>query len=260
MIKLFKGLTLLYIAAVVGGAVAIGLLCEFLRLDSGYIFAFGFVWILFIGIVFIKNANARYRKIMEYMNNCQCRRFIEETLKLSKSKRQVNEIVSLNLSSAYINIGDFDKAMETLKTVPITFSKRPAQMVNEFIYFNNLFAAYCSDGDIEKAEAALKSMKIYIDAAELTEPHRSMCIKPYIDKQYKLNIEKGNFDGALEHFTNMYNTENTLIGKVNYSYNLGLVYEHNGDTEKAKEYFEFAAEKGGDTAVVGKAKEKLSKI
>ncbi len=260
MIKLFKGLTLLYIAAVVGGFVAIELFCRFLRLDMGYTFAFGFVWILFIGIVFVKKSNAKYSRIMEYMNNCECRRFIEETLKLSKSKKYVNNIVSLNLSSAYINIGDFDMAMETLKTVPITFSKHPAVMVNEFIYFNNLFAAYCSVGDIEKAEAALNSMKIYIDSAELTEPHRSLCIKPYVDKQYKLNIEKGNFEGALEHFANMYNTENTLIGKVNYSYNLGLVYEHNGDTEKAKEYFGFAAEKGGDTAVAVKAKEKLSKI
>ena len=52
-------------------------------------------------------------------------------------------------------------------------------------------------------------------------------------------------------------SQESPLRDVKIKYSLAVAYEKLGETEKAREYFDFAAKNGGDTYFAAAAKEKL---
>ena len=260
MIKLYKDLTILYFASIIALVIIDIFLQRFYYVPTLIVFIFNIIVFCLIVIFFYKTAQKRFLKLVEYFNNCQVNKYIDGLLKLSKSNNNINNTIKISLSSAYFAIGDNKKAIEILQTIQQSFSQNRVSLLNDFGLLNNYCALYILSKDIKNSVSFHNKMKMLLDNPNFKEPYRSQCNKIYLEKKYAINVINDEFAGAYRFFADALETENTLLGKVNFNYYLGLICLHNNDIEAAKKHFAFIAENGGDTAVCKKAKEKLEEI
>ena len=215
-------------------------------------------WFILAAIIATIFAAKINNKIVEILTQkCDPYEFIIRYEKiLKKPIGNMRTWVLLNLSSGYLTIGDLQKTIQIFDS-NLEFKNNRAGILNKFIYFNNA-CAYCLQGyDIANAEIMLENMLESLKHEKFPKQQYDHYYNFYIEKQYAINVSKGNYTGAEEVFSIQFNREKTQLGKVAAKYNLGRVYLHLNNLEAAVVAFEYVVSNGNKTFYVGKSLEFL---
>ena len=126
------------------------------------------------------------------------------------------------------------------------------------IYYNNLCAYYLQVNEIPDAEIMLENMLSALQNEKYPKQLYDLTYNAYTEKQYSINLAKGNYSGAEEVVSIQYNREKSKLGKVVAKYKLGKIYIHFERFDEAKEAFQYVIDSGNKTYYVGKSIELLS--
>ena len=216
-------------------------------------------WLLFDSAIATIFATKINNKIVEILTQkCDPYEFIVRYEKILK--RPIGNMrtwVLLNLSTGYLAIEDLQKTMRIFES-NLEFKNNRTGIFNKCIYYNNA-CAYCLQGyDITNAEIMLEHMLEFLKHEKFPKQQYDHYYNRYTEKQYQINILKGNYNGAEEVFTIQFNREKDRLGKVTAKYNLGRVYLHLNKLEAAVAAFEYVASNGNKTYYVGKSLELLN--
>ena len=256
MIRMFRKASILYFAICITG---IALLSVWGRFS-------GSLWYLY-SVIIISIAwwfsNTYAQKLSGKINNVllqECNpieyiAFYEKVLK-KKNVKKIRNYILLNLSTGYHSIGNAEECKRALDTIK-GFPNTRYGALNTVCFFNNLAGYYMMIKDLENAEDTLNSMKSALGNPKLAKMHYESYYHFYISKNFVLNMAKGNYSGAEEHFSIFFDKEKNLLGKVAAKYYLGKVYIHLGDSEKAVSAFEYVVQNGNLTFYTQKAREYL---
>ena len=216
-------------------------------------------WLLFAAAIATLFAVKINNKIVEiYTQKCDPYEYIVRYEKvLKRPLGNMRTFVLLNLSSGYLAIGDLQKTMQIFNS-NLEFKKNRAGILNKVFYFNNS-CVYCLQGcDIANAEIMLEHMLEGLNHEKFPKQQYDYYYNRYIEKQYVLNMLKGNYTGAEEVFSIQFNREKTKLGKVTAKYHLGRVYLHLNKLDAAVAAFEYVVSNGNKTYYVGKSLEFLN--
>ena len=83
---------------------------------------------------------------------------IEELIKKCKNKR-TKTVLMINLTAAYINLGENETAMKLLTNYEPEYDKGPVGDLNQIIYLNNLCEISIREGIFNLAEENMKVIK-----------------------------------------------------------------------------------------------------
>lgn len=249
VIILFKGLTAGYFISVFAGIAAIFALFE--TLGIGDLFGIlALIWVLFCAFFFNRAALKRITKINDILlEHCECRRYIAECEKLfAKATRKTKDYLLLNLSTGYIALGDFGRALSLLKTVNSVLNTS-----FKATYYNNLISVYLNLKDYDNAKAAQNAFCALLNNKINTALKNKISIIFKV-KECFLNIETGNYANVEETLLQISENEKKLFNRVAINYYLAKLYLKTGESEKAEKAIGFAAANGGDTYYAQKAK------
>ena len=151
------------------------------------------------------------------------------------------DFIKNDLAVAYYANGEFDKAIDILKSV------HSENIASTF----NLCVSYLGKNDIQGARMHHEIFKRY----KLSKLYY------YLGKRLdaEFDIAYGNFEKALAFYINDYEKFKSRYHRVNVSFKLAIIYGNLGEFEKQKELFEYVDENGGQLYIVKLAREWLEK-
>lgn len=254
MIKVYKNLKIAYFVTGALGAILIVILLKKLEL------LLGIVWVIVCFLFFELLANMRTVNLRNQCRLQEYRRVYESYLDKNKASRNENVgiVGKMNLSAAYIELGEPEKALSLLQSLSPEFLESKIGAQQKASYYNNLTVAYLAVHDVEHAEENLACMQSVLEDAALSEKMKKNLSDVYQTKQVLLEMEKGNYEGAEEHFLKRLKNNKIKITQVYCHYYLAEVYRHVENTKRERECLSFAAEHGGDTVYAEKAKSRLA--
>jgi len=179
--------------------------------------------------------------------------------KIFSVSKTVKTYVALNLSTAYINAGNYQAAGEVLAGVRY-FSKNRTGVMYQFFYHNNYFVYYIRTNHIHAAEETLGRMKLLMQSKKLRKKEKETFSAIYAEKKRLLQMEKGDYSDCQQVFEKAYKEADRTIGKVSYQYTLGKIYLHDGKIAEAEAAFTYAAENGGTSVYKKQALEQLEAL
>ena len=203
------------------------------------------------------NHDCDFQKFIAINYNFLQKNNIHRTTK--KNKERVRTLLLLNLSVAYLNIGDNVSAGQMLSGVDY-FSDNSSGAASKVVYYNNMFVYYLRINDIPSATQALEQMDAALQSSKLRKSDYDRYSTTYISKKHLVNMENGNYDGCEMHFSLMYNIESSILGKVSAKFTLGKIYLHDGKSIEAKQAFEYVINNGGTSYYVVKARDYLNQL
>jgi hypothetical protein len=267
MLRIFKSVFALYILAAVIGLVGFVVSGTTVVNDVEYGFGLSifeglvlfFIWIIFVIIILYRIVGKKLAKINKLLDDCKVSECVSAYEKLSKNPagEKGRMFIHLSLSTGYIYLGDTERLKQSLDKVLPNVLKSRRSIDGLVEYYNNYILYYLSIDDIESAEECLQKMKAAYDNPRVSQFRKVSYDNNYMNKRIRINIEKGEFDGAEAYYKLLLETKKKKIEKVAIHYSLGEVYTHYGRTDEAKAAFSYCVEHGGDTIYVSKSKEKL---
>ncbi len=201
-------------------------------------------------------AVVRLNKQLEMFHNCRVREYIAELEKFlsRKLRKNAKAYFLLNYAAAKIDLGEYTEALDILRNTELSKKKRFAQW--RLTKYHNMACALSFIGNYDEADSYAFLAKNEI--SDMRKRLREKASGTLTMLDCKLNINKGIFDNAEEYLTNM--KWETKKQQINCMYLLARIYQHNGNYEKAKEYYGFCADMGGDLKIAEYAKNQLSRM
>lgn len=165
----------------------------------------------------------------------------------TRARNNYEQMIKLNLSVAYLDLGEREKSLEMLLTVPTKFANNAAGATYRLTYYNNLAAVYLRLHNLEQAEQNLVLLKETLEYPGLLKSSRDVFFDAYQSKQILLEMEKGNYEGAEEFFLGCLKKESPKLTRVYNHYYLADIYRHFGNKERERECLTFVTDNGGDS-------------
>jgi tetratricopeptide (TPR) repeat protein len=110
---------------------------------------------------------------------------------------------------------------------------------------------------LDYAEKAIDYAKDAIKHPKLAQQSGIFAVA-LLQRRIRLNMERGNYEGAELFYSTLLDLDETEINKVECKFHLGRIFLHSNRMDKAKEAFEYVIENGNKTFFVEKAKSYLS--
>lgn len=198
-------------------------------------------------------------------DDCNAKKYIEKYEKLYKKnpQKQYDTFFRISLSTGYINLGQFEKALELLEKVKLNFKNDKKGTYIKIAYYNNLASIYLQLNNLEKTTEMIDKMKETIDNSKLDKVKLEEIELLYETRKIELELTKektlNNLDSAKDFYLKLLQNANKNNKKVNYNYKLSEIYKELGDKQKEEESINYVIENGGDTYYVQKAKELMNK-
>ncbi len=214
------------------------------------------VLLIFVdAFIFTRLASQKLTKeVIVLYGDCRIREYIDNLQKLFAGKKgTVVSLYNVLLERGYAAAGEYDKVYECSQKIKSRVYR--AQQLESLIdYYINMDRIEDAKKEIEE----LRKLTGKIKNAGL----KKSCETSIRNAEYSIRIKQGEYEGAVEHFTNTLNDLNPLltISKVSYSYTIGKVLLLQGEPEKARAYLQTAYDLGGDTKYKRYAEERLKEI
>ena len=268
MLRIFRSVFALYILAAAIGFVGFVASGTTVVNDVEYGLGLGnfecilifLIWIISVTIVLVTVSRKKLLKINELMFDCKANEYVAAYEKLLKNpvSKKMRVFINLSLATGYIFLGDTKRLKQALDRIDIEFLERTRSGIGSAVgYYNHYILYYLLIGDTANAEDCLDRMKRAYISLNIAPLSKASYDDSYMNKRIRINIAKGEFDGAETHYKLLLETEKQKATKVVINYTLGKVYTHYGRTAEAKAAFSYCVEHGGDTIYVSKSKEKL---
>lgn len=162
---------------------------------------------------------------------------IEELIKKCKNKR-TKTVLMINLTAAYINLGENETAMKLLTNYEPEYDKGPVGDLNQIIYLNNLCEISIREGIFNLAEENMKVIKKLMSNDKFNDYQKALVEKIYSDLVVELTLatDMTKEYKALEiYYKNRFNTTEDISSKVFYMSQLKKIYKKMKDKKKEKE-------------------------
>lgn len=225
---------------------------------------------------YYKNAvSKRNRAIFRLMNRqCALAEFIEkyEDVYRHTKKAEPAAMAALNLATAYMHLGDTQRAMELFaqaKPQParcaIWKKKKTdnAILVHSAVYHNNLAHNYLMSHDITQAEVHTSQTARYLEQLHAVkkkdaslEHDINTLTRSLFYRRLEISLERGENSQepqTAKQLQEMFENEPRMLIKVYNRYLACKVYEIQENKEAAEKCREFIREYGGDSCYVKKA-------
>ena len=169
---------------------------------------------------------------------------IEELIKRCINKK-TKTILMINLTAAYINLGEYETAMKLLTNFEPEYDKGPTGELNRIIYLNNLCEISIRQGIYNLAEENMKVIKKLIDNDKFNDNYKMLAQKIYSDLVVELTLatDMTKEYKALEiYYQKRFNESEDISSKVFYMSQLKKIYKKMKDKKKAKEVDKYLKE------------------
>lgn len=258
---IYKDLKRMYFLLGGLGGVMLALSLSFLKVGSLFVqCAAAAVWVLAVNIYLNRIAGQRLMKLRSLLADCKCREFILAIEKLRSGTKKTEKWLEFDLAQGYLTLGNYEKAREILKAVPLRNDGTRIDIVEQLYINSNLVSVYIGLKEIAAAEKVLMKMDQLLEYPVLSDAQKAAYRSAYVNRQIVLDIEKGEYEGNKETLVNLLSREKTILGKVTFRYYLALIYIYEHNETKAKECLDDVVENGGDCRFVAMAKEKLENL
>lgn len=265
MLKLFKGVFAAYMITAFVGIIAMCVVLQGKGTAAGILLLLlTFVWLFVCVVVFTAIANTKFGKIRVLFNHCRISESLAKYSALyakSKDYSYNAMIIAYYICSCYLALGKPDEAQKYLDKYELTFL--PASKSALRSLWNIAKTEFClQKGDLDGAENALAEQEKALLLGTFSSNLRLAYMHELDMGKHYLALARGE-DGAIEYFEHELTVpikdkaREVPIRNVKIKYSLAVAYEKLGETEKAREYYDFAAKNGGDTYFAAVAKEKL---
>ncbi len=258
MVYLFKKLKIAYI-------VTISVILILFIINYSYILIqnqLNYQFIIFIYIlaawismfVFSLVANIKHNQLCMILNkDCDPVKFINAYFPLTQkyAPYKVKALTLLNLTSGYINSGDFIQAKNVLNSIDV-------QRINfaETVQYYNLWTViFIDEGRIKDAENSLNYTSQYIRNKKLNKRLSHFLLEQYNTNAARINIANNHFIGAEETLNNLFNSAECQLNKVRLKYYLAMLYNKQNRNNEAVSALQYVAENGGTLYIALKARE-----
>ena len=164
----------------------------------------------------------------------------------------------LLLGQGLIQSGKYDEAQAALPPQPvnpINVSHRMLAITHASL-FTTIFLHH---GLLDNAAAAIEAMRSLADPKALKKKYASVQ-RVIAFSECMLAIKRGQYDGAEDTLLRLFDSAETPLSRVNTQYQLGELYVHFNQSEKAKAAFQYAAEHGNKLYAAALAREALSQF
>lgn len=162
---------------------------------------------------------------------------IEELIKRCKNKK-TKTVLMINLTAAYINLGENETAMKLLTNFEPEYDKGVIGDLNQIIYLNNLCEISIREGIFNLAEENMKVIKKLMSNDKFNDYQKALVEKIYSDLVVELTLatDMTKEYKALEiYYKNRFNTTEDISSKVFYMSQLKKIYKKMKDKKKEKE-------------------------
>lgn len=169
---------------------------------------------------------------------------IEELINKCKNKR-TKTVLMINLTAAYINLGENETAMKLLTNYEPEYDKGPIGDLNQIIYLNNLCEISIREGIFNLAEENMKVIKKLMSNDKFNDYQKTLVEKIYSDLVVELTLatDMTKEYKALEvYYRNRFNTTEDISSKVFYMSQLKKIYKKMKDKKKEKEANDYLKE------------------
>ena len=184
---------------------------------------------------------------------CDPESFLEKTKIMKKyiyrDKGKGGVICTLNMGAGLVCAGRYQEAVDLLKTI------EDSKVVNGSTYA--LFLAHMANAKIglERYDEAKEDLKI-LKTTQFV-PGKRM----YSFAAYKIRLRYGMQEGAEEFFQGVVeSTSATNKEKTEAAFELGVLYEQNGEVKKAREMYKECSKIGNKMIEASKARDRLGRI
>lgn len=216
------------------------------------------VLLLGCNICFELKARNRMNATTNLLNQqCRVQDYLKQILPLlERAKDGYTELfLAVNLSAAYLNLDDTDKALFYLQYVAADTEKGKLNHLQDELmisYYRNYAVIYARKGNMEAADVMLAKMRSRIDSVKMTQTAKQMHEQAYKIQKIRMQILQENYEGVEEYCRNERMTEQNMLTKIFLYDILRDVYLHEGRQQEAQECREFILQNGGDTYYVAK--------
>ena len=229
------------------------------------------LWMLLCVWLFNRIANKRILQIDKLLTgDCDliAYRDIWQTISMRRLDRATQVYVRLNLSTAYLSIGDTESAERVLFSIPALvlaglpptvqaedqpFPRKRISATYEFCYHNNCCAYHLQTGDLLAAEQSLAQMERILQSGKLHKSHQGQFPSLYTTKQVLLRMAQGEYDGCEQFFTQAYQNAQNTLEKMTAQYTLGRIHLHQDQIPEAIDAFTYVINHGGSSVYKTKA-------
>ncbi len=265
MLKLYKGVFAAYMITVIAGLIALCVVFRGTNPASSVLLIFlVFVWIFVCAAVFTAIANTKFGKIRVLFRHCRINESLAKYSALYAKCKDYSYnaiLIAYYICSCCLALGKPDEAQKYLDKYDLTFL--PASKSALRSLWNSAKTELCLQrGDLDGAEKALAEQEKALLLGTFGSSLRLAYMRELDMGKHYLALARGE-DGAIEYFEHELTvpikdkSQESPLRDVKIKYSLAVAYEKLGETEKAREYFDFAAKNGGDTYFAAAAKEKL---
>lgn len=265
MLKLYKGVFAAYMITVIAGLIALCVVFRGTNPASSVLLIFlVFVWIFVCAAVFTAIANTKFGKIRVLFRHCRINESLAKYSALYAKCKDYSYnaiLIAYYICSCCLALGKPDEAQKYLDKYDLTFL--PASKSALRSLWNSAKTELCLQrGDLDGAEKALAEQEKALLLGTFGSSLRLAYMRELDMGKHYLALARGE-DGATEYFEHELTVpikdkaQESPLRDVKIKYLLAVAYEKLGETEKAREYFDFAAKNGGDTYFAAAAKEKL---
>lgn len=265
MLKLYKGVFAAYMITVIAGLIALCVVFRGTNPASSVLLIFlVFVWIFICAAVFTAIANTKFGKIRVLFRHCRINESLAKYSALYAKCKDYSYnaiLIAYYICSCCLALGKPDEAQKYLDKYDLTFL--PASKSALRSLWNSAKTELCLQrGDLDGAEKALAEQEKALLLGTFGSSLRLAYMRELDMGKHYLALARGE-DGATEYFEHELTvpikdkSQESPLRDVKIKYSLAVAYEKLGETEKAREYFDFAAKNGGVTYFAAAAKEKL---
>ena len=265
MLKLYKGIFAAYMITVIAGLIALCVVFRGTNPASSVLLIFlVFVWIFVCAAVFTAIANTKFGKIRLLFRHCRINESLAKYSALYAKCKDYSYnaiLIAYYICSCCLALGKPDEAQKYLDKYDLTFL--PASKSALRSLWNSAKTELCLQrGDLDGAEKALAEQEKALLLGTFGSSLRLAYMRELDMGKHYLALARGE-DGAIEYFEHELTvpikdkSQESPLRDVKIKYSLAVAYEKLGETEKAREYYDFAAKNGGDTYFAAAAKEKL---
>lgn len=265
MLKLYKGVFAAYMITVIAGLIALCVVFRGTNPASSVLLIFlVFVWIFVCAAVFTAIANTKFGKIRVLFRHCRINESLAKYSALYAKCKDYSYnaiLIAYYICSCCLALGKPDEAQKYLDKYDLTFL--PASKSAFRSLWNSAKTELCLQrGDLDGAEKALAEQEKALLLGTFGSSLRLAYMRELDMGKHYLALARGE-DGAIEYFEHELTvpikdkSQESPLRDVKIKHSLAVAYEKLGETEKACEYFDFAAKNGGDTYFAAAAKEKL---
>lgn len=265
MLKLYKGVFAAYMITALVGVIA---MCVVLQ-EKGtaaaiLLILLAFAWLFVCAAVFTAIANTKFGKIRVLFRHCRINESLAKYSALYAKCKDYSYnamLIAYYICSCCLALGKPDEAQKYLDKYDLTFL--PASKSALRSLRSSAKTELCLQrGDLDGAEKALAEQEKALLLGTFSSNLRLAYMHELDMGKHYLALARGE-DGAIEYFEHELTvpikdkSQESPLRDVKIKYSLAEAYEKLGETEKAREYYDFAAKNGGDTYFAAAAKEKL---